>query len=189
MNTKKTLPILAAVAALAIGSGTYIAMAQDTGTESAATEMQRDGVREEGRRHRGEHHGKGRHEGGRHGRHEGRGKGGRGRRGGMMREIFARVDADGDGEVTRAEIDAFRTAQVSGADTGGDGALSIEEFDTLYRQFTRTRMVRVFQRLDRDGDGVVSAAEMGRPIDRMIERMDRDGDGVLTLERGRGKRG
>jgi Ca2+-binding EF-hand superfamily protein len=96
--------------------------------------------------------------------------------------LFEEIDADGDGAVTQAEIDAFRAAKVAGADTSGDGALSIEEFDTLYREFTRWRMVRAFQELDTDGDGVISQAEMDRRFGRVVEQMDRDGDGALTLQ-------
>jgi len=181
MNTKKALPILATVAALAIGSGAYVAVAQETGIDTTAVE---NTDREQGRRHRGERHGKGHHE------HGKRGRGGHhGMHRGMMMEIFRQVDTDADGAVTRTEIDTFRAAQVAAADTTGDGALSIEEFDTLFRQFTRTRMVRAFQRIDRDGDGVITAEEMDRPMERMIRRMDRDGDGTLTLRDRRGKRG
>lgn len=115
-------------------------------------------------------------------------KGHRGHRGGfgggeMFRSIFDAVDADSDRTVTQEEIDAFRAARLAEVDASGDGALSIEEFDTLYREFTRSRMVDTFQRLDADGDGVISAEEMDTRISRLIERMDRDGDGALTLQR------
>ena len=177
MNTKHAIPVLLA-AALAVGSGTLLAVAQDSGAAGTAAEMKE--TREDARRHRGERHGKWH---GHRGRHHGR----RGMGRAMMRDVFEQVDADGDGRVTRAEIDAWRTAQVARADTGGDGALSLEEFDALYRQFTRTRMVRAFQRIDRDGDGLIDASEIERRLERMIERMDRDGDGVLTP--GRDRRG
>lgn len=183
MNTMKTLPILATVAVLALGSGTFLAVAQDSGTETAVTQSQ-DETR--GGERRGERHAKAH---GRHGHHM-RGHGRRGgRHGGMMREVFQQADADGDRTLTRDEIGAFRTSLVAQADAGGDGALSIDEFDIAYRQLTRPQMVRAFQRLDRDGDGIISAVEMDRTLDRMVQRMDRNGDGVLTMEdRRRGKR-
>ncbi|MEM7487753.1 MAG: EF-hand domain-containing protein, partial [Pseudomonadota bacterium] len=116
------------------------------------------------------------------------GRHGRGHRGGMrggemFRDVFDAADADGDGTVTQAEIDAYRDARVSEVDVSGDGALSIEEFDTLYRDLTRSRMVDAFQALDADGDGQISAEEMDRRVARFVERMDRDGDGALTLQR------
>ncbi|MFQ6549770.1 EF-hand domain-containing protein [Aestuariibius sp. 2305UL40-4] len=112
----------------------------------------------------------------------------RGHRGGMrggemLRDIFDAADADGDGAVTQTEIDAYRSAQLAEVDASGDGALSIEEFDTLYRSFTRSRMVDAFQALDADGDGQIAPEEMDRSVSRFFERMDRDGDGTLTLQR------
>lgn len=113
-----------------------------------------------------------------------------GQRGEMMRNIFDAVDADGDRAVTQEEIDAYRAARVGAADASGDGALSLEEFNTLFQEFTRPRMVDAFQALDADGDGQIAPAELDTRIARMVERMDRDGDGVLTLQRGeRGQRG
>lgn len=105
----------------------------------------------------------------------------------MLRTLFVQIDADGDGAVTQDEIDAFRAARVGEADASGDGALSIEEFDTLYRAFTRSRMVDMFQDFDADGDGVISVEEMDVRFGDVVDRMDRDGDGALTL-RDRGHR-
>lgn len=106
-----------------------------------------------------------------------------GHRGGgeMLRTLFDAVDTDGDGTVTQAEIDAYRAARLTEVDASGDGALSIEEFDTLYRAFTRSRMVDAFQELDADGDGVISADEMDSRVSGFVRRLDRDGDGELTL--------
>ncbi|MBN2906691.1 MAG: hypothetical protein JXJ18_08285 [Rhodobacteraceae bacterium] len=101
----------------------------------------------------------------------------------MFRTIFEAVDADGDRSVTQVEIDAYRATQLAEVDASGDGALSIEEFDTLYRALTRARMVDTFQELDADGDGQITAKEIDTRIARIVERLDRDGDGVLTLTR------
>jgi len=189
MNTKKTLlPLLATAALLTLGSGGYMAMAQDTGADATVMEAGED--REYGRRDRSERgERRERHAMGRKGHHHGHRGGRRGGRG-MMMNLFEQADANGDRELTRAEIDGFRASLVGNADANGDGTLSIDEFDTAFRQLTRTRMVRAFQRLDRDGDGIIGAAEMDRPLERMIERMDRDGDGILKMQDRRGgKRG
>ncbi|MEM0937117.1 MAG: hypothetical protein AAGJ91_14590 [Pseudomonadota bacterium] len=110
-----------------------------------------------------------------------------GGRGGFMRglgrDLFDTVDTDGDRSVTRTEIDTYRAATLERIDVSGDGALSIEEFDTLYRELTRAQMVDAFQNFDGDGDGAITSVEVDRIVDRFVERMDRDGDGALTLQR------
>ncbi|WP_424931440.1 EF-hand domain-containing protein [Amaricoccus macauensis] len=116
--------------------------------------------------------------------HGGRDGGRRGHE--MFQEIFIQVDADGNGAVTQEEIDTFRANKVAEADTSGDGALSIEEFDTVYRELTRSRMVDAFQRLDADGDGVITDAELDQRFAHVVDRMDRNGDGAISKEdRGR----
>lgn len=175
MTFTKALPLCVA-AALALGSGAMIATAQDT----PATPLEEgDPSRTEIQDHRGA---RGAHD-------DRRGAGGHAGAG-LMQEIFAQVDGDGDGSVTQTEIDSWRAAQVSGADADGNGALAIDEFDTVYRALTRSRMVDAFQALDADGDGALDAAELDARFASAVERMDRNGDGVLSLEdRGRGRRG
>ena len=189
---KKTLPLLlAAATAVAAGASITSATAQTASDDAVPETLPADGgladdgargPRGDDRRDGEGRHGKHHHDGHR----DGRGFGGRG---GMLQGVFAEVDADGDGTVTREEIDAFRGDRVTSVDASGDGALSIEEFDTLYREFTRPRMVDAFQRLDENGDGVIDAAELDARVDALVERMDRDGDGALSLgDRGRGRR-
>ncbi len=53
------------------------------------------------------------------------------------------------------------------ADTDGDGALNLEEFETLHGKMMHDRMVDRFQFLDKDGDGAVTPDEMKAPAERM----------------------
>lgn len=173
MKASKRIPAGFLATAMAM-SGAIVATAQTTpepGSSAQATEPAKAGY------HRAKHRGEGHHRG-----RERRGAGE------MIRMMFDLVDADGDGAVTQDEVDAFRVEKLAEADTDGDGALSIAEFDTLYREFTRFRMVDMFQDLDADGDGVIGAAEMDKRAGRLVDRMDRDGDGMLTLKRRGGSR-
>ncbi len=174
MKSTKSLPVLF-VAVMAITAGTAIATAQDVSEGSAdgtpAASAQTNAWPAKGQRSKGHGHGFG-------------GRGGSE----MMMQVFQRMDADDDGKITQEEVDAFRAAQVTAADASGDGALSIEEFDTAYRDLTRSKMVRAFQRLDVDGDGIISADEMDNRFGSFVEKMDRNGDGALSMEdRGRGQ--
>ena len=124
---------------------------------------------------------------GRHGRHGG------GQRGALLgafgpagaEALFAAVDADGDGRVTQAEVDAYLDAQVAGADADTDGALALEEFAPVYFEQMRPRMVDAFQALDEDGSGTVTAEELDARFGGAVARFDRDGDDALTLQDGR----
>ena len=189
---RSTLLSAALIAVTITGVGAVAAIAQDGGPKARA-ETQMPGMMgadwRDGERGWGRHGGEGRHWGKHHGGRHGMGGHGMGGRGGMFRAVFMQIDADKDGKITQAEIDAFRDAKVSGADTSGDGALSIEEFDTIYREMTRSRMVDAFQRLDDDGDGQISKAEMDTRFGNVVKFMDRNGDGALSMEdRGRGRR-
>lgn len=117
------------------------------------------------------------------------GQGGRRHGGGeMFGQMMQDVDANADGAITQEEINAFYTAKVAEADASGDGDLSLEEFQTIFAEMTRGRMVDVFQRLDDDGDGAVTAAELDDRFGNVVERMDRNDDGQLDAD-DRGRRG
>ncbi len=113
----------------------------------------------------------------------------------MFGAMMQKVDADADGAVTQAEIDTFRATLVTGADTSGEGDISLDEFETIYLEMIRDRMVDAFQNLDSDGDGVVTQAEMDQRFGNVVEQMDRNDDGKIDAddrgghERGDGKRG
>lgn len=169
MKTPKLLTVGALVMVLPL-TAALTASAQDRGPQSERPVAEAEAMPV--------HFRDGRGPGGGHDGHHRKGRGGE-----MGRTLFDAVDADGDRTVTDGEIAAYRAGKLAEIDTSGDGALSIGEFDTLYRELTRWRMVDMFQDLDEDGDGVISAAEMDKRIDRMMERMDRNGDGALTLLR------
>ena len=102
------------------------------------------------------------------------------------RPSFEALDADGDGKVTQAELEAFRASRFAEIDTNGDGSVSREEFLAQAAARSEARAGRMFERLDADGDGALSrdAIEAGRgrgpdPA-RMISRLDTDGDGALS---------
>ena len=111
--------------------------------------------------------------GGRRGWHGGGGEGHR------MERMIERFDADGDGSITREEVIETRTERLNSFDTDGNGTLSLEEYQALWLDAMRERMVDQFQAHDDVGDGVVTVEDFTERFDRMVRRLDRNGDGVI----------
>lgn len=105
---------------------------------------------------------------------------------------FEDIDADGDGKITAEEMQAHATLRFEEADTDKDGLLDAAEMQAqmLARATARMaeRSARMIERMDRDGDGKLSAEEMragpreGDRFARMLSRLDEDGDGALSRE-------
>lgn len=100
----------------------------------------------------------------------------------MLEQRFAELDADGDGSVTQAEIEAFRQARFERADKDGDGLLSQEEAMAEDERMSEEAAARRFAAMDKNGDGGLSPDEIGDPVMGMFERLDRNEDGALSQE-------
>jgi EF hand len=99
---------------------------------------------------------------------------------------FGTVDADKDGKITKAEIEAFRTARAAAIDADKDGKLSATELKAQAMERAGERademVARMIERHDSDADGMLSAAELAAgpsPVP-MFDRIDADGDGAIT---------
>lgn len=100
---------------------------------------------------------------------------------GYMQQMFEEFDSDGDGKLTTAEVTAARISRFNGADNNKDSSLSIEEFQGLWLDHMRPRMVDKFQMLDEDGDGRVTGEEFSQPFAMMMRHMDHNNDGALEM--------
>lgn len=99
---------------------------------------------------------------------------------GAAMPLFDAFDRSANGEISQADIDAVRTERLAAFDSDGDGALTLDEYEALWLDAMHTRMVRGFQRLDVDGDTLVTAEEFLAPFNRIVDRFDRGGDGLIT---------
>jgi len=119
----------------------------------------------------------------------GRHHGGGGHHGGAPGErLFEAFDANQDGRLTQAEVDQARQAKLAEFDADGDGSLDLEEYQALWLDAMRERMVDQFQAHDDDGDGVVTAEEFGERFSGIVSRLDDDGDGEVTMDELRERR-
>ena len=110
--------------------------------------------------------------------------------------MMEQFDVNKDGNLTQAEIDQARKDKLAKFDANKDGKLNLKEFEALWLETTKQQMVRSFQRLDADGDAIVTMDEYSKPYQRMVQSHDRNNDGQINQDdmrrfgpRGDGPRG
>lgn len=104
---------------------------------------------------------------------------GEGRMGHRMAGMMEKVDANKDGNISRAEHDAMRAAHLAQLDANNDGYVTYAE----HKAAMEARMQAGFtKRHDKNGDGRVSVDEIGGHGEGMFERMDANNDGIVTPE-------
>ncbi|QXT40955.1 EF-hand domain-containing protein [Gymnodinialimonas ceratoperidinii] len=124
---------------------------------------------------------------------------------GPTRMIFSELDTDGNGAVTLEELQAVGSNRFSDADTDGSGALSRAELLAQSQERAETRVDRLLERADADGNGELTAEELetareegrrggrghgrghgargehrGPGVERFFERMDADNNGSVS---------
>lgn len=130
----------------------------------------------------------------------------------QLRDIFKRFDMDKDGSLTVLELAALLRSlglkpsgdqlhtMLDSMDTNGNGAIEFEELaqaimPDMKEQIlvNQGQLLEVFRIFDRDGNGVITAAElagamakMGQPLTykeltEMINEADANGDGVINF--------
>lgn len=101
--------------------------------------------------------------------------------------MFTQLDADQDGQVSRAEMMAAAQARFAKQDSDGDGALSRAEMRAAAEgragKKAEKRFEKMLKRADADGDGKLSFAEMSQKRgERHFARMDNNGDGAISRD-------
>lgn len=100
-------------------------------------------------------------------------------KGHRMAGMMEKVDANKDGNISRAEHDAVRAAHQAEMDANNDGYVTYTE----HKAAMEARMAARFtERHDENGDGRVSVDEVDAHHDGMFQRMDADKDGIVTPE-------
>ena len=105
---------------------------------------------------------------------------------GPMRDMsFADIDGDGDGQITRDEMQAMARSRFATADADGDGKLTAAEIEAHAAKRAAERAARMVERFDTDGDGAVSFDEMPHRearAGRGFDRMDADDNGTISQD-------
>lgn len=131
------------------------------------------------------------------------GPGAFGNRGAIFATDFAKLDANGDGQITEEDLLAGAEARFAEVDADGDGAISAEEFAASVMARIEARMLetgrtnpqgrdidaiasrmaaRILNARDADENGSVSLEELV-PVSRfgrLIDRFDTDDDNAIS---------
>ncbi|MEL6750642.1 MAG: EF-hand domain-containing protein [Pseudomonadota bacterium] len=113
----------------------------------------------------------------------------KGDRGARMLE---RIDTDKSGSISQTEFLEARTSRFDSADANNDGELTADEVAAqMERRRNERRAKRMLERMDIDGDGKVTRAEIESQATKRFALMDRDDSGAIEKDEMRrmGKRG
>lgn len=95
---------------------------------------------------------------------------------------FEQIDADGNGQLTKAELATMGDARFARMDKDGDGFVTEAEIEAAQAERAKKRAGRMMRHLDSDKDGRISLTEMQSSdrAARLFDRVDADGDGVIS---------
>ena len=89
---------------------------------------------------------------------------------------FARLDVNNDGKLSKSEIAGARAVMKTErkrAKASGEGRLQ-------FMKFPAKRVNKNFSRIDANGDGAISKAELDNVAQRMFSKRDKNRDGYIT---------
>ncbi|MEM0899680.1 MAG: hypothetical protein AAGI92_06980 [Pseudomonadota bacterium] len=110
---------------------------------------------------------------------------------GAMR-LIQQIDTDRNGAITREELSEFITARYAEADLNNDDSVTMEEAETFgqNRGMRRARGVTpVMSRVDIDGNGTVTLAEIEERADKAFAFFDLDNSGSIEADELPARRG
>ena len=107
---------------------------------------------------------------------KGEGEGG----GDRIQKRFEHMDLDSNGRVTLEELKTVREKRIARADADGDGAVTLEELQEASKRQSK-HGARLFERMDLNDDGKVTAAESSEVTTQWFAKVDGNGDGGITI--------
>lgn len=96
--------------------------------------------------------------------------------------LVARHDANGDGTVTREELEAGLKQDFWQADTNRDGRLDPDEAAAVNQRRIRMDQSTAIPLIDWNQDGYIDFNEFASGVRSQFEQLDQNGDGKVTPE-------
>lgn len=100
---------------------------------------------------------------------------------------FEDLDINNDGKVSKEEIRERREIAVQSLDLNGDQKLNADELMQQYTKRAQLSVNRMIKKLDSNGDGSLSFAELENgqrvgTLRKLFDRLDKDDDGYISKE-------
>ena len=95
-------------------------------------------------------------------------------------QMLLRYDANHDGSVARAEMEAGLRADFAAADTNHDGVLDLDEVRAVNQKRWSEDQAAASPLVDWNHDGVVDFDEFAATARSLFDQMDTNGNGVLS---------
>lgn len=101
--------------------------------------------------------------------------------------MWAAMDTDNDGYISKSEHAAYMDSMFTKADTNGDGKLSKDEMQAAMtkvhgRPMSPDDMSKTWAAMDMDKDGYISRSEHAAYMGAMFDKVDTNGDGKISKE-------
>lgn len=98
-----------------------------------------------------------------------------------MKAVLKKFDADEDSMVSFQEIEAGIKGYFKTANKNGDDRLTLDEYENLWIEATREKMIRSFQYFDSEGKGYLTQQSLLEPILEKAKYFDRNEDGKIEM--------
>jgi Ca2+-binding EF-hand superfamily protein len=97
---------------------------------------------------------------------------------------LAKMDTNGDGQISRMEHSANAQRMFTSMDTNGDGAVTAAEMNAVKEEKDGYEMsaTEKIKEIDNNGDGNVTAMEHATAADAKFDKMDTNRDGSLSKD-------
>lgn len=94
---------------------------------------------------------------------------------------FKRIDTNSNGKIELAELGPVATKRLARLDVNGDNEVTADEINITLTNAIAKRRERMLQLMDQDKNGKVTQVELDKLVESMFNSADSDDDGALTI--------